>query len=123
MVLVANITRQGRAKLLDEISDKVAGPIRFFWRANLKNNQGYLRDSIEQARNDDNIQVYSREKVLKFLEYGTEPHIIEPKNAEALRWFNETGEPVFARKVRHPGTDPQAALRSAIDRVRTNANQ
>jgi len=119
---MAKITSQGRAKLKDEVERVVARPIQFFWRANLKENQGYMRGSIQLGRTDnDNPQVYSREKVLKFLEYGTSPHLIEPKNAEALRWFNEQGEPVFARKVRHPGTEPQAALRSAIDRVRRRA--
>ncbi|MFV2172340.1 hypothetical protein ACFHW2_11840 [Actinomadura sp. LOL_016] len=39
------------------------------------------------------------------IEWGTRPHDILPRNGRWLRWIDpQTGQPVFARKVRHPGT-------------------
>lgn len=39
-----------------------------------------------------------------FVEYGTRPHPIAPKNKKALRWVGANGRFVFAKKVpRHPG--------------------
>ncbi len=42
------------------------------------------------------------------LEKGSRPHIIEPKGRDAgganwLRWMNDLGNPVFRRRVQHPG--------------------
>ncbi len=42
------------------------------------------------------------------LEKGSRPHVIEPKGrdsggADVLRWFSPSGNPVFRRKVQHPG--------------------
>lgn len=41
-----------------------------------------------------------------FVNDGTPPHVIEAKNAKALR-FEMNGELVFAKRVNHPGTQPQ----------------
>lgn len=40
-----------------------------------------------------------------YVEAGTRPHIIRAKNAKALR-FEIGGRVVFAKQVRHPGTQP-----------------
>lgn len=48
------------------------------------------------------------------VEYGTDPHVIRPRNADALR-FEVDGEVVYAAKVEHPGTDPQPFLRNSFD--------
>ena len=50
------------------------------------------------------------------VEFGTAPHVIEPKDAKALR-FKRGDQVVFARKVHHPGTQPQPYMRPAIDIV------
>lgn len=39
----------------------------------------------------------------EFVNDGTRPHIIRPKNAKALR-FRVGGQVVYARVVHHPGT-------------------
>ncbi|MCC7253186.1 MAG: hypothetical protein IT540_15085 [Hyphomicrobium sp.] len=46
----------------------------------------------------------------RHMEYGTQPHVIEPRNAEALRWY-AGGASVFAKRVQHPGTQPFAFVR------------
>lgn len=44
-----------------------------------------------------------------YVEYGTRPHIIEPKKpGGVLHWVDPgSGEDVFARRVHHPGTAGQ----------------
>lgn len=44
-----------------------------------------------------------------YVEYGTRPHVIEPrKPGGVLHWHDpRTGEDVFARRVHHPGTKGQ----------------
>jgi hypothetical protein len=41
-----------------------------------------------------------------FVENGTAPHRIEPRDAEALRWEGSDGAVHFARYVDHPGSPP-----------------
>lgn len=52
------------------------------------------------------------------VEYGTKPHMIYPVNAKALRWEGPSG-PVFAKKVKHPGTKAQPFIRPNFYRYRT----
>jgi hypothetical protein len=49
-----------------------------------------------------------------FVETGTRAHIIAPRNAQALRWYDSNGGPVFAKLVHHPGTRPEPYLRPAL---------
>lgn len=44
------------------------------------------------------------------MEYGTSPHVIEPKEKLALHWY-QNGTGVFAKKVHHPGTRPFGFVR------------
>ena len=39
-----------------------------------------------------------------FVEKGTRPHVILPKNGKFLRWEQPQGDFHFARRVNHPGT-------------------
>ena len=52
-----------------------------------------------------------------FMEFGTEPHTIVPKNAKALR-FEVGGEVVFAMKVNHPGTKPYFFVSKTAEKLR-----
>lgn len=49
------------------------------------------------------------------LENGTEPHTILPKNSDALV-FDIDGETIFAKKVNHPGTNPQPHFIPALQK-------
>ncbi len=44
-----------------------------------------------------------------FVQLGTRPHVIRPKNKKALRWASG-GRFIFARKVNHPGYRGDAYL-------------
>lgn len=46
------------------------------------------------------------------IEYGTQPHSIEARTAEALH-FVINGQEIFAKKVNHPGTKPNPVMRNA----------
>lgn len=48
----------------------------------------------------------------QYLEKGTPPHIIKPKNKKALFW-NGASHPV--KMVHHPGTEPHAAIVPAAE--------
>jgi len=120
---MANVTRQGREKIKQYLEEEVAPDIRESWRSNLTGDQQSLAQDIQIYTTRGLVRVGTRNPVLKYLEWGTRPHIITPDEAEALRWFNDEGQPVFAKRVRHPGTEPEAHLRSALDSVAARYNQ
>ena len=58
--------------------------------------------------------------VLHFLEYGTKPHIIVPKNEGGVLVFNIDQQTIFSKIVRHPGTKPLAfvtRLQMAVNKL------
>lgn len=114
---MARVTRKGRNKIKGYIKNEVASEVQRKWRANLTEDQESLREDIRIFEEENLIQVGTRNEVLKFLEFGTRPHKIEADEAQALRWFNDEGDPVFAVSVMHPGIDAYGHLRSAIDEV------
>jgi hypothetical protein len=57
------------------------------------------------------------EKILGYLETGTKPHPISPRNARVLRFYSRNQNPIFARLVHHPGTQPSALWTSAGEDV------
>jgi hypothetical protein len=50
---------------------------------------------------------------VRFVLDGTRPHLIRPRRAKALR-FEVGGRVVYARLVRHPGTEPNDFLGKAL---------
>lgn len=53
-----------------------------------------------------------------FIERGTDPHEIRPKNADALHWVDAGGEDVFAGAVQHPGTEALPFMKPAAETVK-----
>jgi len=47
------------------------------------------------------------------VEYGTRPHVIKPKNKQALHW-KEGNTDIFAKEVHHPGTKAQPFFEPAV---------
>lgn len=74
---------------------------------------GYYRNNIGF---DGKNKVIANADYSADLEYGTKPHVIEPKTAKALH-FQSDGEDVFTKKVNHPGTKPLAIMRNAALKV------
>jgi hypothetical protein len=60
--------------------------------------------------------------IAKYLEYGTKPHWIRPRNKSVLR-FRKNGNWVFAKEVYHPGTRPYSSLSNAVKVARSFLKQ
>jgi hypothetical protein len=50
------------------------------------------------------------------VEYGTQPHIIRPRNPGGVLAFPGAGGTIFARVVHHPGTSPAPYMGPAFER-------
>lgn len=74
---------------------------------------GYYRNNIGF---DGKNKVIANADYSTALEYGTKPHVIEPKSAKFLH-FQKDGKDVFAKIVHHPGTKPLAIMRNAALKV------
>lgn len=72
---------------------------------------GNLKNQIEVEILPNGGGVISMPEYGKFVEFGTIPHIIRPKNKKALYWKGAK-HPVKA--AHHPGTRPQPFIRNAI---------
>lgn len=73
---------------------------------------GNLANSISYELTREGFRV-SMARHGEYVEFGTAPHIIEVKNAEALHW-KSGGEDHFAKRVHHPGTRPNPFIRNAF---------
>jgi len=76
---------------------------------------GRLRNSIKVSPDADGIIIFMVEYA-KFVEFGSAPHIIKPKDKKALR-FKGTKKGkgfIFAKEVHHPGSRPQPFIRNTI---------
>lgn len=83
---------------------------------------GRLRDDLEGVVTRDKhapIKVRARREteLLGWVVNGTPPHIIEASAAGALHWTSG-GQDFFAKRVEHPGTQPDDFLSRAADNAR-----
>jgi len=74
---------------------------------------GILRNSIKVKPSEEGLIIWMAEYG-KWIEFGTPPHIISPKNKKALK-FKVGGKEVIVKKVKHPGTRPNPFVRTAIN--------
>lgn len=84
-------------------------------RQNINRVSGELAKSLtvsSRARAGEvTAKVYTRVFYARFVEFGTRPHRIEPKNRKALALANG----VLVEGVDHPGARPHPFLRPALD--------
>jgi len=73
----------------------------------IRDTQNRLANCIKYEKIDNlTIRVFADENAapyFSYLEHGTQPHDIYPKNKQALK-FSINGKNVFAKRIRHPGT-------------------
>ncbi len=74
--------------------------------------KGTLRNLIDFEIVDGNI-VFNFVGYAKYVEFGTPPHIIKPKDKKALFW---KGAEHPVKSVNHPGTAPQPFIRNTFRR-------
>ena len=96
----------------------VANDLRTTLVSNCPVDTGRLKNSIKVEIVGSDIIIDMVDYAL-YVEFGTPPHIIRPKNKKALHW--KTGKPgspgredVFAKEVRHPGTRPNPFIRNTF---------
>ena len=73
---------------------------------------GNLKNSIRVEPDGKGYNIFMPEYFL-YLEYGTPPHIIRPKNKKALHWGGKSGP--IVKLVHHPGTRPQPFIRPVLN--------
>jgi len=73
---------------------------------------GRLRNSIRVTADGNTLTISIVDYAL-FVEFGTSPHIIKPKDKQALK-FKAGGEFIFAKEVHHPGTRPNPFIRNTL---------
>jgi len=79
---------------------------------------GHLARSIVKEVETDSaiIRVLARYGI--YVVGGTAPHVIRPAGASCLAFRARSGEMVFTRLVRHPGTKPNPFLERAAEKTR-----
>lgn len=88
-----------------------------------KNQTGNLRRSIQkQIKRPASAVIFTDEKYAPYVEEGTRPHVITPKNKKFLA-FKSGGRMVFAKKVNHPGSKPYPFFRPAFEENREKVYQ
>jgi len=84
---------------------------------------GRLKNSIKVRETNYGIVIWMADYG-RFVEFGTLPHIINPKDKKALKFevgkkerLGKKGQKarfVFAKEVKHPGTRPNPFIRNTI---------
>jgi hypothetical protein len=72
---------------------------------------GHLRDSISVSsphpgEGGPAVSALAAAEYASFANDGSDPHVIEPRNAKVLRFHIPGVGIVYARRVQHPGTQP-----------------
>ena len=84
----------------------------------LKVRTGHLRGSgfykAEETATGVQGTIGYRAKYAVWLDQGTRPYTIRPKNAKALRFLGADGKSVFAKVVHHPGLRPRHFLSGPV---------
>jgi len=74
--------------------------------------KGRLKNSIKVVPYGQGV-IISLVDYAKFVEFGTNPHIIKPKNKKALK-FKIGSKNVFAGAVKHPRTRPNPFIKTTL---------
>jgi len=102
-------------RLLVERLAEVAYAEAFFgapWRT------GKLARSIVKEVEDGEAKIMALAPYAVHVIMGTVPHEIRPVSASVLAFKARSGDLVFTRLVRHPGTKPNPFMQRAVDKAR-----
>jgi HK97 gp10 family phage protein len=75
---------------------------------------GRLRQSIEVKVFTDRVVIGPDTEYAAYVEFGTKPHVIRPRNKKALSFY-VGGQRIVVTKVNHPGTKAQPYVRPAFE--------
>jgi HK97 gp10 family phage protein len=112
---VAKILDQETRQLLIERLAEAAYYEAFFaapWKT------GKLARSIVTKIKEGEAKLQTLAPYAKFVVKGTRPHEIRPVSANVLVFKATSGDLVFTKLVRHPGTKPNPFLQRAVEKAR-----
>jgi HK97 gp10 family phage protein len=81
------------------------------------------RSIVKEIDKDGEASIKALAPYAKYVIKGTAPHKIRPVNASVLAFKAMSGDMVFTRLVRHPGTKPNPFLQRAVDKARENVEE
>ena len=84
---------------------------------------GKLARSIVKEVEDGEARIVALAPYAKFVIEGTAPHEIRPVNASVLAFKARSGDMVFTRLVRHPGTKPNPFMQRAVDKAQEKVEE
>ena len=84
---------------------------------------GNLARSIVKEVEADHAVIRVLAKYGIYVVAGTAPHEIRPAGASCLAFRARSGEMVFTRLVRHPGTKPNPFLERAAEKTRDQVDE
>ncbi len=90
----------------------------FFEIVNNTPGRGIVRDAWDLKIQGDDIVIFNEEfgNIVLYLEEGTKPHIIRPKDKKSLRWKVGSGDRfAFAKEVHHPGTEARLFIHDVMN--------
>lgn len=76
---------------------------------------GRLRTSLAIRVETDKVTIGPNTPYAGYVEFGTKPHVIRPKDPAGVLVFTMNGIKIFAKKVNHPGTQAQPYVRPAFE--------
>lgn len=93
-------------------------------RSNAPVRTGAMRQSITSMVDPNPLagRVSVLQPYAKYVEFGTRPHVIVPKSANALV-FKAGGVLVFTKRVNHPGTRANPFLQRALETKRNKIQE
>jgi len=81
------------------------------------------RSIIKEIDEDGEASIKALAPHAVYVIKGTAPHEIHPVNASVLAFKAASGDMVFTRLVRHPGTKPNPFLQRAVDKAREKVEE
>jgi len=124
------VVQEIKANILEEkkheIGKLVRDKARFLLLGHLGQSSNPLADDIHYEVTEDGVRVYTNNIINKYIEEGTDPHTIEPDDADALSFMSKEassydngegispGDTVTVQKVEHPGTEPRPFFGQAL---------
>lgn len=99
---------------IDQEAEIIAVLLQSAFREACPKNSRKLAKSIKVIAKPGGVLEVWMDEIWKYIEFGTNPHIIQPANKKALA-FEIDGEMIFAKKVDHPGTRPNPFIRNVLN--------
>lgn len=109
-----NIESDAKKKLKND-RHWITGRLATSVHAEKKPNENHGEYSLNERFGDLEAIVGTNVVYAASIEFGSKPHIIEPKNKKFLR-FNIGGAWIFAKRVNHPGFKGSSFLRWAAEK-------